>query len=93
MPANDMDCNIHHTIVYKSDLPKNKQQGIDDSINLMLVHAEPCHTILQSDREAGYEYKLEQWGREAIVEWLDTLNWKNGIPRRFNRLVNGYNSR
>ena len=82
MPPNDLSVHIHHTLVYKSDLPRSKQQtpngSINELINLMLVCAYPCHDILQSDRQAGLEFKQAQYGEKAVREYIRKMRPKTG---------------
>lgn len=70
----DLTCHVHHTLVYKSDLPCAQQYtdavSIDEPINLMLVCAHPCHEVLQSDRQAGLEFKQARFGEETAAAYI-----------------------
>lgn len=70
---NNVLVHVHHCLVYKSDLPKSKQHteagSIDEPINLMLVCHE-CHSLLQSDRAAGRDFKVAQYGEEAVDAYV-----------------------
>lgn len=72
----NVNVHVHHTLVYRSDLPKSKQHGpngsIDELINLTLL-CRSCHELLQSDRDWGREFKIAEYGQEAVNEFLRRL--------------------
>jgi predicted HNH restriction endonuclease len=80
----NVSIHVHHTLVYRSDLPRSKQHtengSIDEPINLMLV-CQNCHQELQSDRERGREFKIAEYGQEAVNEYLHRLLPKTHAAR------------
>lgn len=81
MTPTDIQCHEHHCLVFRSDLPKSKQAGLDDEINVMLVHAE-CHQILQSNRDIGRKIKEFQHGKGAVNSYFRRM-----LPRTYQMRV------
>lgn len=77
MQPTDWGCHIHHTLVYKNQVPRSKQHtslaSIDEPINIMLVCPIPCHQFLQSHREVGERIKENQYGKAAVQDYIQRL--------------------
>ncbi len=77
----DIECHVHHALVFKSDVGRKQQNGIDDEINLMLVHANGCHDALQSDREWAREFQEALWGEGAVAEYIQKMRPRTAVRR------------
>lgn len=92
MYPSDLQCHLHHGLVYNSDLPRSKQKGIDEPSNRLLVHASPCHEALQSDRQWAWEFKAAQYGEEAVQAYIrhmrpKTASFPPALPDEITPLI------
>jgi hypothetical protein len=79
--GNSFVTQLHHAVVFKSDLPRRQQQerGIDDPVNLLIL-CNVCHHEIQRDRRWGIERAIKQHGEDAVKAMCQRLlpkTWRN----------------
>lgn len=68
---------VHHAGVYKSDAGVSQQHtveaSINDPINLLAVHGDPCHQTLQPNRRLSQFLLVEIHGGLAVLNFMQKM--------------------
>ena len=72
---------LHEALVTRAEIPffVPWHYRIHSEANCLILCVK-CHMISAPSKKWAWDYLSNQYGEEAIKEWLEGLPWKNGKP-------------